>query len=366
MRTIEARRVTLEPQTAAHADEMFVVLSDPAIYTYENEPPASLEWLRTRFAKLESRRSADGSEQWLNWVVRLRDSELIGYVQATVLPDRRALIAYEFASRHWGRGLAREATEALIRELVEYYQVISLRAVAKTANARSLRLLERLGFAPAGPDAIAASQVESGEVLLTRAASIASPGPVSPQPFRAGLRLPHLDLEIRPASREQRQPLQRMLEFYQYELSEIWDQDLDPQGEFGYALDRYWRDSACFPYIVVVRGNYAGFALVDGQVVIPGDDFWMDQFFIMKKYRKQGVGRAVATSVFDRHAGRWQVGQMAANTPAQAFWRKTIGAYTSGNYEELRLTSHWWQGVVQRFVSTGAPDHRHMARSDER
>ena len=46
MRVIETGSLTLEPQTAAHAEEMFVVLSDPATYEYENEPPPSLEWLR--------------------------------------------------------------------------------------------------------------------------------------------------------------------------------------------------------------------------------------------------------------------------------------------------------------------------------
>ena len=78
MRAIEARRVTLEPQTAGHATDMFVVLSDPAIYTYENSPPPSVEWLRTRFEKLETRRSADGAELWLNWVVRLHSAQPIG------------------------------------------------------------------------------------------------------------------------------------------------------------------------------------------------------------------------------------------------------------------------------------------------
>jgi len=172
MRTIETARTTLEPQIAAHADEMFVVLSDPAIYTYENEPPPSLEWLRKRFARLASRRSPDGSEQWLNWVVRLRPSELIGYVQATVSPGGSALIAYEFSSAWWGRGLAREAAEAVIRELADHYGVVELKAIAKAANMRSRRLLERMRFLPAKPDVVAAHRLEPDEVLVTRAARI--------------------------------------------------------------------------------------------------------------------------------------------------------------------------------------------------
>lgn len=62
MRTIATARLALEPQVAAHADEMFVVLADPAIYEHENEPPASVEWLRERYRRLESRRSPDGRE----------------------------------------------------------------------------------------------------------------------------------------------------------------------------------------------------------------------------------------------------------------------------------------------------------------
>jgi len=164
MRVIATERLTLEPQVAAHADEMFAVLSAPAIYEHENQPPPSVEWLRERFGRLESRRSADGHEQWLNWVIRLRAAELIGYVQATVFPTGRAAIAYVMASRYWGRGLAREACEAMLGELVASYEVRNAHAVFKRDNLRSLRLLERLGFAPAAPEAY----VGPDELLMTR------------------------------------------------------------------------------------------------------------------------------------------------------------------------------------------------------
>lgn len=168
MRVITTGSLTLEPQVAAHAEEMFVVLSDPAIYEYENEPPRSLEWLRERFAKLESRSSPDGQEQWLNWVIRMPTTELIGYVQATVRSDGRAAIAYELASAYWGRGLAREAVQAMISELVEHYQVHGLTAVLKRENIRSLRLLERLGFSPASPEQHVEQGVEPRELLMQR------------------------------------------------------------------------------------------------------------------------------------------------------------------------------------------------------
>jgi ribosomal-protein-alanine N-acetyltransferase len=168
MHIIETAGLRLEPQAATHAAEMFVVLSDPAIYEFENEPPASLECLRARFTKLESRQSADGQEQWLNWVIRVPTSELIGYVQATVRSGGHAAIAYELSSAYWGRGLARQAVQAMISELLVHYHVRHLFAVFKHGNHRSKRLLERLGFSLASPDQHAMHRVELGEVLMIR------------------------------------------------------------------------------------------------------------------------------------------------------------------------------------------------------
>jgi len=177
MRRIATARLVLEPQTAAHAAQMFDVLADPAIYAYENEPPPSLAWLAARFAKLESRRSADGREQWLNWVLRPKRSvpggappALIGFVQATVRPDRSAAIAYVLGSAHWGRGLAQEAVAAMLARLAAAHDVALFTATLKSANERSLRLLERLSFAPAGPELAASHAIEPDETLMWRAA----------------------------------------------------------------------------------------------------------------------------------------------------------------------------------------------------
>ena len=114
MNTLTSPRLTLEPLREAHAAEMFAVLSDPAIYEYENEPPASVEALAARYRRQQLGRSPDGREQWLNWVARLSASgEAIGYVQATIYPDGHAGTrrkpsgkrpAGKRASRRAGRG----------------------------------------------------------------------------------------------------------------------------------------------------------------------------------------------------------------------------------------------------------------------
>jgi predicted acetyltransferase len=149
--------------------------------------------------------------------------------------------------------------------------------------------------------------------------------------------LPPSMAEMRPARLDDRLALQRMLELYQYELSDIWDQDLDARGEYGYALDRFWAGDGCRAFVATVSGHYAGFALADGAVKVGTSGHWMDQFFVLKKYRRSGLGAALARRVFEALPGRWEVGQMADNAAARAFWRSTIAQHTGGAFTETAL-----------------------------
>jgi predicted acetyltransferase len=155
--------------------------------------------------------------------------------------------------------------------------------------------------------------------------------------------------EYRIARAEDFAALSRMLELYQYELSDIWDQDLDENGEFGYDLANYINATNFFAHVALVDQRFAGFALVAPAIVTQKDGFWMEQFFVMKKFRHAGLGTELALHVFRSHPGPWEVGQMSANIPAQAFWRKVIARATHGIFSEVVVTQGWWQGVVQRF-----------------
>ena len=173
MRVIIAPGITLEPQFESHAPALFEVLSDPAIYEFENEPPASLDVLRQRLRRLESRESPDGSQLWLNWVVRLHSGDVAGYVQATVHPDRRAALAYILGSRWWGKGIASRSVRAMIGELRARHGVRDCFAVLKAANTRSLRLLHRLGLTPVAPNELGI-ELDPGELAMVLPAT-ASP-----------------------------------------------------------------------------------------------------------------------------------------------------------------------------------------------
>lgn len=170
MQTIVTPTLTLEPLQADHAEEMFEVLSDKAIYRYlDYEAPVSADHLRTVYQRLEARRSPDGQQVWLNWVIRSLDRALVGYVQATVTADRSAYVAYVLGSSHWGHGYAQRALQAMLEHVTSAYSAQRFLATVEADNQRSIRLLERLGFQPIATSEVDGHQLSATERMFARA-----------------------------------------------------------------------------------------------------------------------------------------------------------------------------------------------------
>jgi predicted acetyltransferase len=144
--------------------------------------------------------------------------------------------------------------------------------------------------------------------------------------------------------------LQRMMELYLYDFSEFDHGDLDENGCYGYRwLDYYWSENERHPFIVRVDGKLAGFVLVNRYTYLPGSEWSIAEFFIMRKYRGKGIGKNVAFNIFDRFHGRWEVHELESNKPSHEFWRKVISDYTHGNYSETRLDDERSRGPIQSF-----------------
>lgn len=146
---LETPRFRLEPLTRSHAAELFSLLSDPALYRFiPQEPPASLEALEARYSRLELRQSSRGDQDWLNWVIRSKESkQCVGRVEVTLPRDGSALLAYEVGTAHWRDGVGTEACSAVLASLARDYDVVRVIAEVDTRNVSSIRLLERLRFA---------------------------------------------------------------------------------------------------------------------------------------------------------------------------------------------------------------------------
>jgi predicted acetyltransferase len=148
-----------------------------------------------------------------------------------------------------------------------------------------------------------------------------------------------MDFSLHEANEDDRVVLRRLVELYRYDFSEFDQADVGFHGEFGYRyLDHYWTESDRQPFLFRVDNNWAGFALV--REIPPYD---MAEFFVMRKYRRVGVGGRMAMDLFDRFPGTWQIRQQLDNPAATAFWRRVI----PHPYVE-RTTA---QEIVQEFTS---------------
>jgi predicted acetyltransferase len=78
--------------------------------------------------------------------------------------------------------------------------------------------------------------------------------------------------------------------------------------------------------------GYAMVAFAPRVFVTPGRDIAMAQFFILKGYRRRGIGRQFAHALFDRFPGKWEAGWVERNTPAARFWPAVVEQYTGGNF----------------------------------
>lgn len=161
-----------------------------------------------------------------------------------------------------------------------------------------------------------------------------------------------MDIKLEKAAIDQKSILRNLLELYNYDFTEFDPDDVDEHGLYGYKyLDHYWTEENRYPFLIKVNNNLAGFVLVRRIGTNSSDNniYSIAEFFVMKKYRKAGVGKRVANMVFNTFQGEWKVSQIENNIPAQRFWRNVISEYTRDQFEEIRETD--WNGPIQKFTN---------------
>lgn len=112
-------RIELQPLRVDHAHEMALLLDDPALHMFIGGQPATIAELEQRYGRQAAGRSPDGTQRWLNWIIRRSDGRAaLGTVQATVTvtEQRSALtaeLAWVVATAHQGTGFAKEAAQVM-------------------------------------------------------------------------------------------------------------------------------------------------------------------------------------------------------------------------------------------------------------
>jgi predicted acetyltransferase len=146
-----------------------------------------------------------------------------------------------------------------------------------------------------------------------------------------------MGLHLQKASKKHITVLQHLMQFYMYDFSVYTQQDVEENGLFApyTGLESYWDEgNNKFPYIIKKDDKYIGFALIKLIEAEERSYFSVAEFFILRKYRLQGAGKAIAIQLFTLHKGRWEVYQMNINKPAQLFWNKVIKEFTKGKFRQ--------------------------------
>lgn len=147
---------------------------------------------------------------------------------------------------------------------------------------------------------------------------------------------------------------QRMARFFLYDMLEYMGSN--PRWSFpesGYyecqTLKEFFINIGkdAFPYFVIYNGELAGFILIDRKHVYPGTQYNLSEFFILRKFKGQGLGRYVAEQVFNKHPAIWEVQQMVENCAAIRFWEKVITKYTKNRYTRALKSVPYLKGRIQ-------------------
>ena len=159
-------------------------------------------------------------------------------------------------------------------------------------------------------------------------------------------------VELRPVPQSEKSTLWRLMQLYLYDFTEFEPCDIGRDGEYKYPyFDNYWTEPGRHAFYIMVEGQIAGFVLLCGWTVLPENKSGMSiaEFFVMRRYRRRGVGQEAARKAFALFPGRWEVRETKHNYPAQQFWRRLINEYMSGAYQEKVLDNDQWRGPIQSF-----------------
>ena len=150
---LQTERLILREFDEGDVEAFLVLGSDPAIIRHTGDP-GGLTGLEHALEVLRTRPLADyrkhGFGRWA--VVHKADGVLIGFAGLKHLDELGEVdLGYRLLPAYWGRGLATEACRPIIEYGFTRLRLPRIMAMVDSANAASVRVLEKLGLTPAGP-----------------------------------------------------------------------------------------------------------------------------------------------------------------------------------------------------------------------
>jgi predicted acetyltransferase len=143
------------------------------------------------------------------------------------------------------------------------------------------------------------------------------------------------DLSISKIGPESDVVLRNLFEHYMHDMAEWFEIDTKADGSYSYDTSLVWKN-AYDAYLAKVGDSIAGFALIGTADEWLGDIGAHDvhEFFVIRRYRRSGIGQRMATLLWNERPGEWLVRVLEANAPGVMFWRAAIASHSGGVYVE--------------------------------
>ncbi len=150
-----------------------------------------------------------------------------------------------------------------------------------------------------------------------------------------------MKVELKDSNINDKQLIKNMFVFYRYDLLPfqfdesdinecgiIADENVKTHEEGVNDCDIFWeKPDSVFPLLIVVDDIPTGFAVVTTKPYAhPKVNYRLNDFFILNKYRNNGVGERAVSLLFDKMPGIWELGWLEKNIAAEKFWYKVVKA----------------------------------------
>lgn len=133
-----------------------------------------------------------------------------------------------------------------------------------------------------------------------------------------------MNVQITSILAEQKELFLNLYNLYLYDLSEFSGEDLLEEGEYDPTNTYlYLERDELHPFLIQYEGKVIGFVLVCSPPYVPeGVDYTVQELFLVKKYRRQGLASQVIDLVLAQFQGTFKVEQLANNAAAVSFWKR--------------------------------------------
>ena len=143
-----------------------------------------------------------------------------------------------------------------------------------------------------------------------------------------------MNIELQRVTIAEKSILQNLVHLCMHDYSEFDHFEIGSDGMFTYRwFEAYFQEKERHAYLISVNKNLAGFVMVRANPENKDWDYQIAEFFILRRYRRLGVGTLVAQQLLNKYTGLWEISYAANNQAASKLWNSIAKDYPNKQHQ---------------------------------